>query len=223
MQQVRRLSLLLLAFFPALGSCTRQVEAGPTRELRVCADPNNLPFSNQREEGFENKLAELFAGELNATLAYTWHAQRRGFFRETLRSERCDVVMGIPSSLELALPSKPYYRSTYVFVTRKADDLTIESLDDAVLREVRIGVHMIGDDHMNTPPAHALAITRVRPQVDLPFLPFVYDISLGVRRGDTSFVRELEAVLDRRAPEIQAILDEYGVPQVHRRQRAAVP
>jgi mxaJ protein len=263
---------LLLFGCSLLAACAR-AEAEPAREFRVCADPNNLPFSNQRGEGFENKLAELFAAELDAKLTYTWHAQRRGFFRETLRSEKCDVVMGMPSSLELALASRPYYRSTYVFVTRAADGHEITSMDDAVLRDLVIGVHMIGDDQMNTPPAHALEkrgiiqnvrgymiygdyreenpparildalaageidvaivggplagffarrqpvemrITPVLPQIDLPFLPFVYDMSLGVRRGDTTFVRELEAVLERRQEDVQAILDEYGVPQVRR-------
>jgi mxaJ protein len=261
---------LLLVACTVAAACTG-ARAEPVRELRVCADPNNLPFSNQRGEGFENRLAELFAEELGAKLSYTWHAQRRGFFRETLREGSCDVVMGMPSSLELALPSRPNYRSTYVFVTRAADGHEIRTLDDPALTSLRIGVHMIGDDGFNTPPAHALAkrgmienvrgymiygdyreenpparildalaageidmaivwgplagyvaprqpvemrLEPVRPQIDFPFLPFVYDMSLGVRREDTTFVRELEAVLDRRHDDIRAILDEFGVPQV---------
>jgi mxaJ protein len=85
-------------------------------ELRVCADPDNLPFSNERLEGFENKIAELIAKELDAALRYTWAPQRRGFIRQTLKAGNCDLVMGVPSGYELVLSTKPYYRSTYVFV-----------------------------------------------------------------------------------------------------------
>jgi mxaJ protein len=126
------------------------------RELRVCADPNNLPFSNAREEGFENRLAELVARDLGATVSYTWHAQRRGFLRETLNAEACDLVPGLPANLEGVRTTAPYYRSSYVFVTR-AGGRVVSSFDDPVLREVKIGVHLIGDDGWNTPPAHALA------------------------------------------------------------------
>src|SRR5690242_4884600 len=87
--------------------------AGP---LRVCADPNNLPYSNAAGAGFENKIAELVARELGRPLSYEWRPQRRGFVRETLRAGRCDVIMGVPASYGAALPTKPYYRSTYVFV-----------------------------------------------------------------------------------------------------------
>ena len=124
--------------------------------LRVAADPNNLPFSNDRLEGFENKIARLVAQELGMNIEYVWHAQRRGFFRETVKEGDCDVVMGVPFHFERALTTKPYYRSTYVFVTRREGSLNLTSLDDPKLRDVRIGVHLIGDDGMNTPPAHAL-------------------------------------------------------------------
>src|SRR5690606_27496085 len=111
------------------------------RVLRVCADPNNLPFSNRAGEGFENRLAELVAGEMGATVRYTWWAQRRGFVRNTLRAHECDVVMGVPSSYELVFPTRPYYRSTYVFVYRDDAPFDVRSLDDSVLRRLRIGVH----------------------------------------------------------------------------------
>src|SRR5215212_4521527 len=126
------------------------------RELRVCADPNNLPFSNDKGEGFENKLAELVAEELGAELRYTWWAQRRGFLRNTLKSGLCDLVPGLPANLEGVLTTAPYYRSSYVFVTR-ADGPEVSSLNDPVLHEVTVGVQLIGDDGWNTPPAHALA------------------------------------------------------------------
>jgi mxaJ protein len=124
--------------------------------LRIAADPNNLPFSNQRLEGFENKIASLIADELGMRLEYVWHAQRRGFFRETLKEGDCDLVMGVPDHFERALTTKPYYRSSYVFLTKRNGGLNLKSLDDPKLRELRIGVNLIGDDGMNTPPAHAL-------------------------------------------------------------------
>lgn len=249
---------------------------GPgSRVLRVCADPNNLPFSNAKGEGFENRLAELIARELNAEVRYTWHAQRRGFVRETLRAGACDLVMGVPSSFELVLPTRPYYRSTYVFVQRRdgrGARPRVTSFDDAALRRLRVGVQFIGDDYANTPPAHALAqrgivenvvgfsvygdysqpnpparildavaadsidvaivwgplagwyarrvsrtpltVTPVSPQVDVPFLPFVFDMSMGVRRDAPGLKAEVEDVLDRRRAAVERILDDYGVPRV---------
>jgi quinoprotein dehydrogenase-associated probable ABC transporter substrate-binding protein len=137
-----------------LGCCSAPK---PSRELRVCADPNNLPFSNQREEGFENRLAELIATELGASVRYTWWPQRRGFIRNTLAAGKCDLVMGMTFGAERVLTTKPYYRSTYVFVSRKDRHLAITSLDDPALRTLRIGVQLVGDDYANTPPVHALS------------------------------------------------------------------
>ena len=134
--------------------------AGPAsaagRELRVCADPNNLPFSNQEGEGFENRIAELVAEELDAELSYTWWAQRRGFIRNTLNAGACDVVMGVPAGYELVETTAAYYRSAYVYVYRADRGLDLRSIQDPRLRELRIGVHLIGDDGANPPPAHAL-------------------------------------------------------------------
>lgn len=261
--------LLLALAAPVLAGCSAGAEAASSRQLRVCADPNNLPFSNQREEGFENELAQLIAREMDAEVQYTWWPQRRGFIRSTLGDDLCDVVMGIPSSMELALPTRPYYRSSYVFLTREDRGLDIESLDDPELRDLRVGLHLIGDDYSNSPAAAALArrgmidnlvgysiygdysqespparlvdavasgavdvavvwgplagyfaarqgvpmeMTPVTPQIDLPFTPFVYDISLGVERGDTALKEELEVVLARKGREVAAILARYGVP-----------
>jgi mxaJ protein len=127
------------------------------RELRVCADPDNLPFSNQKLEGFENKLADLIAADLEATVKYAWFRQRRGYIRRTLRANACDLLIGMPSASEMVLTTKPYYRSTYVFVSRKSDNLQLRSFDDPVLRRLKIGVHAIGEDGANPPPVHALA------------------------------------------------------------------
>ena len=239
--------------------------------LRVCADPNNLPFSNEAGEGFENRLAELLAREMGRTVQYTWWAQRRGFIRNTLRAGACDLVAGVPSSFELVMATRPYYRSTYVFVYRDDADFDVASFDDEVLKKLKIGVHLVGDDGANTPPAHALStrgivgnvrgymlygdysepnpparildavaegeidlaivwgplagyfapregarlkMVPVRPQIDVPFLPFVFDISMGVRRDDPGLKAEVEQILRERRAAVDSILDEYGVPRV---------
>jgi mxaJ protein len=241
------------------------------KPLRVCSDPNNLPFSNARGEGFENKLAQLVARDLGMTVSYYWFAQRRGFVRNTLTANKCDVIIGVPSSFELALTTRPYYRSTYVFVSRRDRRIDVTSLDDPRLRKLKIGVQIIGDDYASSPPAHALAnrgivrnvagymvygdyaqespvrriidavangevdvsavwgptagyfirrsrvplvATPVTPQIDVPFLPFVFDIAMAVRRGDTELRDRIDAILVRREQEIDAILHAYGVPRV---------
>ena len=125
--------------------------------LRVCADPNNLPFSNERGEGFENAVAQLVAKDLGRTLEYTWLPQRRGFIRNTLKAQKCDVVMGEPVGFDMARVTRPYYRSSYVFVSRADRALELKNLDDPRLRTLRIGLHAIGDDYANVPPAQALA------------------------------------------------------------------
>jgi len=126
------------------------------RELRVCADPNNLPFSNERGEGFENKIAELIADELGATLSYTWWAQRRGFIRNTLNTGLCDLVTGTTNGIEMLRTTLPYYRSGYAFVTRQ-DGPKVSSLNDPILHNLRIGIQLVGEDGANPPPAEALA------------------------------------------------------------------
>jgi len=143
----RFLSLILLASV---------LDAAP-QTLRVCADPNNLPFSNQKMTGFENQIAQIMGRDLNKRIEYFWWAQRRGFTRNTLRAGLCDVIMGVPTGFEMALTTKPYYRSTYVFLTRKDRDLHVRSFDDPLLHKLKIGVQLIGDDYANTPPAHALS------------------------------------------------------------------
>jgi mxaJ protein len=143
-----RLSSILLLL---LLGCSSQPHV-----LRVCADPNNLPFSNRKEEGFENRLADIIAGELGAKVQYTWQAQRRGFIRNTLGADVCDLVMGMPAGADRVLTTKPYYRSSYVFAYRKDRGLHVRSLDDPLLRTLKIGVQIVGNDYANTPPVHAL-------------------------------------------------------------------
>ncbi len=244
------------------------------REFRVCADPDNLPFSNRRLEGFENKIAGLIARELGATPRYVWWGQRRGFIRNTmnasLKDAQCDVVIGVPAGYDLVQPTKPYYRSTYVFVYPKGKGLQIKSLDDPILKKIRIGVHLFGDDYTNPPPVHELAKRGVvenvvgfdtfysprnppstiidavaRGKVDAAVvwgpaagyfaarqrvalevvpvpsgktdLPFAFDISMGVRKGDQALKDRLEMVLDAKQVEIQKILIDYGVPLMDRK------
>jgi mxaJ protein len=255
---------LLAALAALTAGCER------TRTLRVCADPNNLPFSNARGEGFENRLVDLLARDMKMKVEYVWWAQRRGFVRNTLKARTCDVWPGVAAGLEMLATTRPYYRSTYVFVSRADSGLDIASLDDPRLRRVKVGVQLVGDDASNTPPAHALArrgivdnvrgymlygdyaqpdptaavvdavargevdvavvwgppagyfaaradrplrLTPVRPWLDGPQWPMVFDISMGVRKEDVALRRELDAALARNRPAIQALLARYHVPQ----------
>ncbi|MGV3593074.1 MAG: quinoprotein dehydrogenase-associated putative ABC transporter substrate-binding protein [Gammaproteobacteria bacterium] len=133
-------------------------DAVAERELRVCADPNNLPFSHRDGSGFENRIVELIARELGASVRYTWWPQRRGMLRNTLEAGACDVVPGIASEVDVLATTRPYYRSSYVFVARRDDPLAaVSSFDDSRLRTAIIGVQLIGDDGANPPPAQALA------------------------------------------------------------------
>src|SRR4051794_36030537 len=111
-----RFKIVLLVAVFVLGFSSGQSEP-VKRVLRIAADPNNLPFSNDRGEGFENRIAAVIARDLNAEIHYTWRAQRRGFFRETLKTGDCDMVMGVPVGFDKALVTSPYYRSAYVFVS----------------------------------------------------------------------------------------------------------
>lgn len=125
--------------------------------LRVCADPNNLPFSNQAQEGFENRLIARIAQDWGEEVRYVWWAQRRGNVRNTLNAGLCDIIPGVGSTLEMLATTRPYYRSSYVVLSRRDHALDLESLDDPRLRTLTVGVQMVGDDGANTPPAQALA------------------------------------------------------------------
>jgi mxaJ protein len=145
----------MLAAVAAVLSGGAAALAGPA-PLRVCADPNNMPFSNQQEEGLENALARLVADALGAPLEYTWHPQRRGFVRNTLKAGLCDVMLEAPVGYERTTETIPYYRSSYVFVSRRDRHIKVRSFDDPALRRLRVGVQVIGDDYANSPPAEAL-------------------------------------------------------------------
>jgi quinoprotein dehydrogenase-associated probable ABC transporter substrate-binding protein len=116
--------------------------------LRVCADPANMPFSNEHGEGFENKIAELVAAKLGKRLAYTWYPQSTGFVRQTLGAFRCDVIIGFPQGNDLVQSTNPYYRSVYALVTKQGAALDgVDTLGDERLKGKRIGIVA------GTPPA----------------------------------------------------------------------
>ncbi|HKU60192.1 MAG TPA: quinoprotein dehydrogenase-associated putative ABC transporter substrate-binding protein [Gemmatimonadales bacterium] len=126
-------------------------------KIRVCADPDNMPSSNDKLEGYENKLATLISQELKAKLEYVWYPTRRGYFR-ILNGMYCDLAMEVPAGLDMAGATKPYFRSGYVFVTRKGGGLDdINSLADPRLKKLKIGVNIYTSDAENSPPAMALS------------------------------------------------------------------
>jgi mxaJ protein len=137
-----------------LSLCSLTASAAPL--LRVCADPNNLPYSDQQQKGFENQLATMIASDLGMQVIYTWFPQRGSFFRKTLDAGKCDVVMGVPAGMKGIDTTQPYYRSGYVFVSRRDRNLNIASLDDPRLHQLRIGIHNLGDTDREAPPVHAL-------------------------------------------------------------------
>jgi mxaJ protein len=126
-------------------------------KIRVCADPDNMPSSNDKLEGYENKLATLISQELKAKLEYVWYPTRRGYFR-ILNGMYCDLAMEVPAGLDMAGTTKPYFRSGYVFVTRKGSGLEdIKTLADPRLKKLKIGVNIYTSDAENSPPAMALS------------------------------------------------------------------
>ena len=235
--------------------------------LRVCADPDNMPLSNQKGEGFEQKIAELIAQEWQAKIEYAWWPVRRGFFSRALNGRYCDVAIEAPAGLDMAGVTEPYFRSGYVFITRKDSGLDITSLADPRLKKLKIGVNLLHSDAENTPPAMALSRNGVvgnltgystfytdndRPEdivnavaskaVDIAIVwgplagyfapkakvplavvplperdslsdfPFRFNIAMGVRRRDKALRDSLNAVIERKKPEIMGILKNYGVP-----------
>lgn len=252
------------AAVPALAQRPAPLEPGL---IRVCADPDNLPSSNDKGEGYENKIATLIAQELKSKLQYLWFPTRRGYFR-VLNGRYCDLAIEAPVGLDMAGATKPYFRSGYFFVARKGSGVDdINSLSDPRLKKLKIGINIYTSDAENSPPAMALSHHGVvgnltgystffddqnRPEdiikavtnkdVDIAIawgplagyfaakspvplvmtplpardslsdFPFQYNIGIAVRRADKEFRDSLQAVLARKAPEIQAILKEYHVP-----------
>ena len=262
---------LLLATAAAAGA-----EDAPRQALRVCQDPNNLPFSNDRHEGIENRIADVFGKALGLPVTYYSFPQRLAFFRNTLRYKvpgqdyPCDIVMGVPVGLDEVSVTKPYYRSTYALVLAKGKGLdgvtTSEqflALDPAVLSKLRIGIydrspasdwlgkHNLIDQGvpyqiMNADPDQYpgeiiekdLASGKIDAAIvwgpiagyfakrvaapGLTVIPlksehgvkFDYEMAMGVRYGEREWKQQVEGLIVSQAPQIQAILKEYGVPVV---------
>jgi quinoprotein dehydrogenase-associated probable ABC transporter substrate-binding protein len=146
-----RIAAALLAL-----ACAGAHAAEPAPELRVCADPANLPYSQRDESGFENRIARLAAEDLGMRLRWFWQEQTRGFVRKTMGAGECDVFIGVPAGFDKVLRTRPYYRSTYVAVTRRGTP-PFGGFDPAGLQARRFGVQLIGNDLAASPPGYALA------------------------------------------------------------------
>jgi len=125
--------------------------------LRICADPDNPPFSQRDQSGFENRIAQLLADDLKRPLQYTWLRDRRGFVRKTIGAGLCDLIVGVPVGFPTLRTSLAYYRSTYYFVNRRDDATPLVSFEDPHLLHRRIGVQLIGIDPGTSPVGLALA------------------------------------------------------------------
>lgn len=147
------LAAALIAAPPAAIPASAQVSDLVDRStLRVCADPANMPFTNEKGEGFENKIADLLSQKLNLPLDYTWFPQATGFYRKTLGEKRCDVIMGYVAGGDPVLNTNPYYKSAWVLISKKGGDLEgVDALEDIRLKGRRIGVIA------GTPPGDLLA------------------------------------------------------------------
>lgn len=248
----------------------------PRTALRVCQDPNNMPFSNTQGQGIENRIAEVFGKALGLPVTYYSFPQRMAFFRNTLRFKLpgqdypCDLVMGVPVGLDEVSVTKPYYHSTYALVFAKAKGLEnvasaedFLKLDPAKLKSLRIGIYdrspasqwlnrhglleqgvpykLLSADPAQYPGeivAKDLAEGKLDAvivwgpiasffarQVQNPALAVVplksekgvrldYQMAMGVRYGEREWKQQIESLIDAKAPDIQAILKEYGVPLV---------
>jgi len=158
-------ALLFPAFFDAVGAAAQtseesSIELVDPKVLRVCADPRDLPFSNEAGEGFENKIAALLAHKLGKTLAYEYYPGATGFVRNTLNAHRCDVIMGMPQGDDIVQGTNPYYRTSYALISKQGAGLEpIESLEDPRLQGKRIGIIA------GTPPATNLAVNGLLENV----------------------------------------------------------
>lgn len=241
-------------------------------ELRVCADPRNLPFSNEAKEGFENRVAAIIAADLDLPLAYVWFPQVTGFVRNTLRARECDLVMGAVSGDGVMDSTNPYYHTGYMLVTRAADGITATSVGDPALRGLRFGViaatpptdlllrHGLMDrvrayslrvDTRISNPAREMLRDLVDGALDVvlvwgpvagyaikqdglplqarfieaePGAPRLdYRIAMGVRAGEPEWRRRINQAIGRHKLEIEAVLAEYGVPQLDEQDRPPKP
>ena len=142
-----------------LGNALAGPSAGP--ELAVCVDPANLPYSSDEQPGYENKIADVLAADLHASVRYDWYRPYRNFLKATLLAGRCDVVISVPASLPGLSMTLPYFNSSYVAVMRANDTRHFTSFNDAWLRDARIGVQLVGEDRSETPPSAALTSRNI--------------------------------------------------------------
>jgi len=146
-------------------------------EFKVCADPDNMPYSTQKGEGFENKIAELLAKDLGKTLTYEFWLDRQGYLRNTINAQRCDVIIGMGSDVDSLRTSKPYYRSGYVYVYRKSSNYNIKDWDSEDLKKGIIGI--VGQSPPTIPLNDHNLMANARPyrlQRDLNLPPsFIID------------------------------------------------
>jgi mxaJ protein len=223
--------------------------------LRICTDPT------LKSNAFEHEIAQLIAKELDLKLEYRHINQRMGFFRETLKAGECELVLSAPTEFEKALTTRPYFRSTYVFISRQDRNLSITSLDDPVLKKLKIALPFAAGA---TPPAQALAQRGIvdnltgfsvldadaeakvidavaSGEIDLaimwgpqaayfarqqsiplqltplpsdPNIPFAFDISMAVKRGNKELRNKLDAAIAKHQKAIDKILDDHGVPRI---------
>ena len=262
------LAALCLGFLTPFTAYAQRAELISRTELRVCADPSNLPFSNREEQGFENKIAELIGADMGVPLDYVWFPQVIGFVRNTLRARACDLVMGAVAGDDVMDNTTAYYHTGYMIATRQADHITATSIGDPALVGKRIGLIAA------TPPtdlalrhglmphvrAYSLAVdTRVgnparamlqdladgvidvafvwgpvvgyaikhdglplhaafmQPEPDAPRLD--YRIAMGVRANEPEWRRRVNQAISHKRPEIEKILNDYGVPQLDEQNR----
>lgn len=269
--------LSALCLVTGLGSAASAAEGQLPGELvdrshlRVCSDPNNLPYSNEAGEGFENKIAELLAAKLGVELTYTWYPASMGFVRNTLAARMCDLIIGVPSTSELTQNTNPYYRSGYVLLQRADAKTKIASLHDQALQQMKIGAVA------RTPPVTLLAeqglVGRITPyqlvvdtRFDHPAQQMVEDvaagsidvavvwgpiggyfakqaeqaltvtpliepgrrdldfrIAMGLRRGEPEWKSTLNKLLRENRDELEAILQDYGVPLLDNQGKPILP
>lgn len=230
--------------------------------LRVCADPANLPMSNEAGEGYENKLADLIADRLGLPVEYTWYPMATGFIRNTLRANRCDLVMGYAQGHEMVLNTNHYMTSAYVLIVPKDSPLAeVTAMSDPALKDHVIGIiagsppatHMARNGLMMKAKPYNLVVDRrfESPAVDMlkdlkkgdidaailwgpiggplvkqdypgfKVIPLTqetlpprlfYRITMGVRQGEKVWEHKLNSLIRRNKAEINAILQEAGVP-----------
>ncbi len=177
-------ALILLLLPETSGAATPSMgELVDHTSLRVCADPDNLPYSNKAGQGFENKIAALLAGKLGVPLVYTWFPQTVGFVTKTLRTMSCDLIIGVVSADDLVQNTNPYYRSTYVLVYRTADGDKYKSLDSPSIGLARIGVVA------GTPPADLLARKDLAQNIQ----PYQLVVDTRVEKPGETMIEDLAA------------------------------